>query len=118
MNHLQQLERVIANANQPGHFRRDSKGNEHDIQAYLVRFSHQVFARRQIGAVEMGEKEHFTRYQTAVVIAPSSMTAKLVAIRPYKDASIISCESHHLNNATALRLTFDSEDEQAQAHKA
>ena len=117
MNHLHQLERVIRNASQPGHFKRDAEGNEHGVTAYVVRFSHQVFARRQIGAVTMGEKEHFTRYQTAVVIATNSMAAKTAAIRPYNDAVIISCDSHHLSNPTALRLTFDSADEQTQAHK-
>jgi len=119
VNHLQQLERVIRNASQPGHFHRDQDANEHEVSAWVVRFSHQVFERPKLldGVVIGGEKEYITRYQTAVVVAPNSMTAQMAATRPYKMVDIIACDKHHLSNPTVLRVSYDSYDEQTQAYK-
>ncbi len=96
MNHLGDLERIIRNASQPGCFRRDARGNEHAISGYIVRFSHEARVR--------GQEETVTTMETAVVVAPNAMTAKLVATRPYSGVNIFSVDEHHLNNPTILRV--------------
>ena len=91
MHVMQELERLVQRANHPGVFRRDHEGQEQPLSGYNITLTHPT-------------RDGKTKHVRLVILAPSFQAAKVIATKPYSNATILSCETHHLSNPTILRL--------------
>ena len=97
MNHLREMERLLERSQRPGVFHRDHQGNEHELTGYIITLTNPA-------------KGGKTRHAKLVIVAPSRLAAQVAATKPYPNATILSCEEHHLANPTVLRQETILED--------
>ena len=90
MNYLEALRKILKAASCPGHFYRDSDGGEHELTAYVVRYTHE-FRGAEIEEV-------------AVVIGSNYGAAARSATAPYSNVKLLSVtEANPGNNRVLLR---------------